>query len=221
MAIQFQCTACGKPIEIDDEYAGKNIRCYYCRSTVTAPLVSMLEDSPESGWSRPVGGSIKADSEPASAPKTPARTGWDELSKYRKPGALLRANPAGTWGLVLAISAIVVLLVAGFLLAGISMTELESGKDPLSAIQQAMDKNPEKMAPIMAAEFAALGLALLAWVLSLIGLTRRGSAKKAAVVGFLISSLTLLCPCIGTFFQLGQIISSILPGGGVIKLFVM
>ncbi len=43
MAIQFHCTACSKPIEIDDEWAAKTVICPYCRASVTSPLESSRE----------------------------------------------------------------------------------------------------------------------------------------------------------------------------------
>ena len=44
MAIQFMCSACSQPIEVDDEWASRLVACPYCRKTVTAPAASQLED---------------------------------------------------------------------------------------------------------------------------------------------------------------------------------
>lgn len=44
MAIQFQCTGCRQPIEIDDEWGGKQVACPYCRRTITAPETSTLDE---------------------------------------------------------------------------------------------------------------------------------------------------------------------------------
>jgi DNA-directed RNA polymerase subunit RPC12/RpoP len=43
MAIQFQCTGCSQPIEVDDEFAGRAAACPYCRRVVTIPTRSTLE----------------------------------------------------------------------------------------------------------------------------------------------------------------------------------
>lgn len=40
MAIQFFCTSCRQPIEIDDEFAKQAVTCPYCRKVVTAPAAS-------------------------------------------------------------------------------------------------------------------------------------------------------------------------------------
>ena len=37
MPIQFQCGTCAKPIEVDDEVAGRSAQCPFCRSVVQVP----------------------------------------------------------------------------------------------------------------------------------------------------------------------------------------
>ena len=37
MPIQFRCTSCSQPIEIDNEFAGQAVTCPYCEKVVTAP----------------------------------------------------------------------------------------------------------------------------------------------------------------------------------------
>ncbi len=43
--IQFQCVACGQPIEVDDEWVLKRVACPYCRKTITAPAESELSET--------------------------------------------------------------------------------------------------------------------------------------------------------------------------------
>lgn len=45
MAIRFQCPACSEPIEVDNEWGRKVVRCPYCQRTVTAPAESTLPDN--------------------------------------------------------------------------------------------------------------------------------------------------------------------------------
>lgn len=45
MVIQFQCIACGQPIEVDDEWVLKRVACPYCRKTITAPAESELSET--------------------------------------------------------------------------------------------------------------------------------------------------------------------------------
>lgn len=44
MAIRFQCGGCSQPIEVDDEWANKNVACPYCHKTIMAPPESTLGD---------------------------------------------------------------------------------------------------------------------------------------------------------------------------------
>jgi DNA-directed RNA polymerase subunit RPC12/RpoP len=43
MAIQFTCTHCGQPIEVDDEHAGRTAACPYCQHLVTVPQQSTFD----------------------------------------------------------------------------------------------------------------------------------------------------------------------------------
>jgi len=40
MAIQFLCKSCGQPIEVDDDLAGRAVKCPYCQQTTETPLAS-------------------------------------------------------------------------------------------------------------------------------------------------------------------------------------
>ncbi|MBN2563007.1 MAG: hypothetical protein JXQ75_18950 [Phycisphaerae bacterium] len=56
MAIQFLCTACGQPIEVDDEMANQAVTCPYCRRVVTTPATTTLragDAPPASGTAGP------------------------------------------------------------------------------------------------------------------------------------------------------------------------
>ena len=37
MSIQFLCSACGQPIEVDDDMANLTVTCPYCRNSVIVP----------------------------------------------------------------------------------------------------------------------------------------------------------------------------------------
>jgi len=42
MAIQFQCSACRQPIEVDDQFANQQAVCPFCRKVITVPASSSL-----------------------------------------------------------------------------------------------------------------------------------------------------------------------------------
>jgi hypothetical protein len=47
MAIQFLCSACGQPVEVDDDMANLTVTCPYCRKVVTTPTQSTLTARPD------------------------------------------------------------------------------------------------------------------------------------------------------------------------------
>ncbi len=47
MSIQFRCTSCQQAIETDDEMAGQNATCPYCRQITPVPLQSSLVAAPD------------------------------------------------------------------------------------------------------------------------------------------------------------------------------
>ncbi|MBI5865950.1 MAG: hypothetical protein HZB38_15885 [Planctomycetes bacterium] len=55
MAIQFRCAGCSQPIEVDDQYAGREAQCPYCRRVVTVPQQTTF-DSSDTGLARPASG---------------------------------------------------------------------------------------------------------------------------------------------------------------------
>src|SRR4030042_1105980 len=40
MSIQFRCTHCAQPIEVDDEHAGREAQCPYCQEVARVPAES-------------------------------------------------------------------------------------------------------------------------------------------------------------------------------------
>lgn len=44
MAIQFKCSSCGRAIEVDDEFAGREAQCPYCDAVISVPQRSALDE---------------------------------------------------------------------------------------------------------------------------------------------------------------------------------
>jgi len=55
MAIRFPCGACAQPIEVDDEWAMRQVACPYCHTTITAPSESTLGDPTSIPAATPLG----------------------------------------------------------------------------------------------------------------------------------------------------------------------
>ena len=40
MVVQFKCPGCGQPVEVDDEWSGKQVGCPFCERLISAPAQS-------------------------------------------------------------------------------------------------------------------------------------------------------------------------------------
>ncbi len=54
MAVRFLCNNCQQPIEIDDEWASKQVACPFCRKTVSAPAESTFVETQQVPVASPV-----------------------------------------------------------------------------------------------------------------------------------------------------------------------
>jgi DNA-directed RNA polymerase subunit RPC12/RpoP len=84
MAIQFLCSACGQPIEVDDDMANLTVTCPYCRKVVLTPAQSNLSARPDLPASAPIPGAVAGATPqllPAALTPPPRRSvlGWIAL----------------------------------------------------------------------------------------------------------------------------------------------
>jgi len=116
MDIRFACSSCQRPIEVDDEWANRSVRCPYCDATVIAPGASTLS----------------AESVPPLA--QPA----DTLSSapYGPP-------PVPTSGNLVAISALVAVMLAVGMLLAAGMV-LAPHFDELAEVNKAVEANDQQ-----------------------------------------------------------------------------
>jgi len=61
MVIRFSCGACAQPIEVDDEWAMREVACPYCHTTITAPNESTLENLASIPTASPLGPTMVQD----------------------------------------------------------------------------------------------------------------------------------------------------------------
>jgi len=191
MAIQFHCVSCGKPIEIDDAWAGRLVECPYCHETITAPAFSTEALPPTSTGERPAGAVTAAHAgEFLPPPAPPPTTLGGALPDSATPAPMPARNVVAAVALVLACVALLLGFAAfvGFGIAiqngvGASASEAETQK----FIEEAFTK-PERWAiNMILAMFAAGGFWLAGLVCGIIGVCRpnRGLAIGALVVSAL------------------------------------
>jgi hypothetical protein len=191
MPIQYQCTGCQQPIEVDDEHAGKSAACPYCRQVATIPLQSTYAPSAAIA-ARPAGAGAYG-------------AGWPA---GRLPATLLRLDPLqaasvsaarafGNYALICAALAIVLLTIgvvrqitlasqAGLLKPGFGLNA-----EDVKKMSEAVGADPWAVAPVMGALFFALaGLAL-----SITSLIRSRAGNWRAITAGVICGSFLLCNC--------------------------
>lgn len=186
MAIQFPCTQCGQPIEVDDEHAGKTAACPYCQAHVAVPLSSTYV--PEQ--SVPARPSTTAPPLPVSAPGSLPPGPHADVA--RAPGRVAAGRTLGSYALVCTILALV-LLIAVFartftvlIQAGFSPTSAPS-RETLQQIQQRGD------ALATGLQLGWLFFAVVGLVLGIVSVVQH--ANWRGIVGIVVCGLFILCFC--------------------------
>jgi len=148
MSIQFACTNCGQPIEVDDEHAGESAACPYCHHVVTVPQESTYK--PEAA----------VPARPATGSPHPAAGGY---------GADLgaeRGRRLGSYGLICTGITIVLLVIAS-IVAGYMIASRPGGLPQGKMSNEQMEKLMVEIGHAPAIQ----GLSIAAFVAALVGLT--------------------------------------------------
>ncbi len=205
MAIQFACPGCQQPIEVDDEWAQRQVACPYCRRTITAPAASMIQRlSPPAA--RPLG---QAEPDPSSA-----ESGSAAAPLSGPPGAAVReGNPYAVWALeasifavlcLLSMSVLAVIQVAGTIGPGNSPDEMQESFAELQ--KQWLDEAQKgKMPPALLMIGLGMCAMVVTWatglVLTVLALRRR-ARRGISIAALVINALLALYMCISLFAQL-------------------
>jgi hypothetical protein len=215
--IQFHCTSCGKPIEIDEEWAGHSVTCPFCQKEVTAPTPNLQQE--------PLGGGVDSSERRAVSSAEYSSTYPD--SQVRLP------NPYGLWGLILSLVSVAAILAGLALFANFFLPlmaepieslqeELESAasdsekqeitrskqREIVEEFQRMVENGEVPASSIVLAYggiIGGMGLAVVGLILSIVGVTRRNARKGAAIAGLLISSALTICTCCTGFMSFSMI----------------
>ena len=192
MAIQFSCSQCHQPIEVDDAHAGQTAACPYCRHVVTVPVQSTFQ----------------AD---AAVPARPTEIGAGGAGAAPSGGAYsglpgmepLATRYAGAYALgrnALICSIIGILLLAVGIAINIkSLGGIPSAMDTKSA--EEMLKHQEK-SPLAVwgavVQMGSLAVSVLGLVLAIVSLYQVRQGNGRAWAALVLSGLPLFCLCAGT-----------------------
>jgi DNA-directed RNA polymerase subunit RPC12/RpoP len=193
MPIQFRCSHCEQPIEVDDEHAGKTAACPYCRSTISVPAESNY-DPRRAVVARPL------------APQAPL-----PLSALAGPGMPDRTR-ALQWGRRALLLALVALGLLIFEVVRLSIPvvqvvrrELDAGAPTSQAIEAAQKAQRETLKnPDVVSQGVSPGMTLLSFVALALGAhsLARGGKNWRAITAVIISSLFVSCWCSMIFLQM-------------------
>jgi hypothetical protein len=186
MAIQFPCPACNQPIEVDDEWALRSVRCPFCRTTATAPESSTFAPA----------GDVPVASPAASVPP-PAL----DLGQPQVPG-----NPLAWWALLSACAAVVAYLAANAV-AGWGLMQLVGPEATGEEAQRAMMELaqaatlPSWVITFLVLLMAAFGFWVAGLVCGILAI-RRPARRWMAIGSLVLSGLLPLLTCCGAAFSL-------------------
>ena len=183
MAIQFFCSSCRKPIEIDDEAASQAVTCPYCNTTVIAP----------------------ASSDPSAAltPTAPPPSGPPpEVPLSYGPPPLATRSPLGWIALtccVLLIAYMGIAMLVGIYLAK-TLPAGTSQADVMKAVNQRM-QTPAMMALSLAGTCA---IPLVGVGCAVAALIRKVQPRWPAILSLVVIGGFWAFLCLGTLFKVSQ-----------------
>lgn len=216
MAIQFICSGCRQPIEVDPEWAGQTVMCPYCRYVQTAPAESTFRPEavrPASPVRPPVPGEADgAFGTVAPPPPAGSRPTWPPAVT----GAPAEPDSLGRASAVLGVLAWC-LLIGGLAIAlplfrdamesvrpllkssGGAVSEQELNRKLEAHIQEKMMTDAAFRVRAVKASLVVLlaeacGVAGL--IVGLVGLGRRRARRAATVLGLVVCGLFLPGQCV-------------------------
>lgn len=191
MPIQFRCSQCDQPIEVDDAYARQAVTCPYCRRVITAPDQSTLTTG-EIPTARPGGVDPRAAVaySQAGAPDLPYPASFQVLAENP---ARVSARTFGNAALVC--SALALLMFFGLIVWG-AVTAMQYYKDhgepPSNTEAQKYIEETANPAVIVGATCGSVVFAVAGLVLAIISLSHAAGGNWRGWVALAITSLLLL-----------------------------
>ncbi len=201
MPIQFHCSNCGQPIEVDDQHAGQTAACPYCRHLVSVPQQSTYH--PQPGSAPPADSPIPPPSLEPGAAETPSRPTLGTAPIPRPPVAPEQpsrqhtAATFGTYALICAglIIVLVVTLLIMVLPVSLKIAAAHPGRNPTPEdVTTALQNTPS--GPLIQGLgcgvpfFALVGLAL-----SIVSLVQSRTNNWRGWVALAICGGAALCLC--------------------------
>jgi hypothetical protein len=189
MAIQFLCSACGQPVEVDDDMANLTVTCPYCRKVVTTPTQSTLTARPDA----PAVGPLPPGAMPLPQPFAPVLTPPPKRSILG-------------W-LSLGCMAITVVTSIYFSVAWASLTagiDLKKPEEAQKAVAERAQNLPRlQMVGLSGSCICSVILPLLGVVFAIIALVKRSQPRWPAIVSLCLFGAGIVLSCAGVLMRGG------------------
>ncbi len=188
MAIQFHCTGCSQPIEVDEEFAGRAAACPYCQRVVTVPATSTIE--------------------PQSAVVARPMSGVPQHGPTVDPLADLSRRQAAAYGnySLICTGLMLVLCVVFFVRTmniAFSLGLLRAGETPSASDQKRLMEAVGGDALVIGPAYGALFFALFGLVLGVASIRRAARANWRGITSCIVCGLYVLCQCGGVLTMMG------------------
>lgn len=188
MAIQFLCKSCGQPIEVDDNLAGRSVKCPYCQQTTETPMASTWQP----GAAPPPAASPGSPTPPMGVPPPPGPGFAPPTPGYGfvpPPPPAARPPIVGYVSVGLAIVNAVILLATAMSFSGLLEGLTYPPKTPEQAelfqteIKQRMETKPGLSIGVSG---GCCVLPLAALVCGIVSLALRQTPKWPAILGLVL-----------------------------------
>ena len=197
MAIQFRCAGCSQPIEVDDEYAGQNATCPYCRHIIRVPAESSLNV-----------GDI-APAQPPDGPLPPSLTEPSATEQWQAPSEELHIGPrplthrehtARSWGnyaLIFAALAIGMFGSAAIYSAALYLEMVQGTPESQPSSQQIeeLQRTVSEIPWLIPVELGGMFFAVLGVCLGLASLSQSARGNWRGWISVIGCGGLLLCIC--------------------------
>lgn len=199
MTIQFRCSGCGEPIEVDEQYAGQAAACPYCHKVVSVPIESTYTAPPDLPVAHPVDDHSMTPDNGAPGDLTPPPSPASPLP-YASSAAPDRQRAAATYGnyalvfsglgLVLFLASIVVGFVIFSQLGGVGPDGLP---DTAKMIEQVQEHPASTW--LTGLNCGMVFFALFGLLLGIVSVTQQARGNWHGWLAVVISGVMVLCVC--------------------------
>ena len=196
MPIQFTCSNCQNPIEVDDEFAEQMATCPYCRAVLKVPSATTLEEQ-QPVTARPVDPQLSALSQRPPLPGDYPQYNEPTVGGVVDPTRLASARNWGYSSLALAMLTLVLgfaYYVALFVQAAQAIPGIENVQPGDIEMQQKLQAEAVRIAQtqtMVIASFGTFAFAIAGIIAALVGLAKQ--ATWQAITGLVISLMGFSC----------------------------